>query len=125
MGSRRQRYVLVSACYTVFAAYTHKGFLAADIKGLTIVDRSPASLKACEAELGPDRVLTVVGDVTEEATAEKYTQATLDKWGRVDIIVLSAGIEGAWHPLHETPMEEFDKVMAVNCRGGEWFKATA
>lgn len=55
--------------------------------------------------------------MTEEATAVAYTQATVDKWGQVDTVVLNAGIEGAWHMLHETPIEEYDKVMAVNARG--------
>lgn len=57
------------------------------------------------------------GDVSQEDTAEKYTQATMDKWGQVDVIVLNAGIEGAWSMIHETPIEEFDRVMSVNARG--------
>jgi len=93
-------------------------FVNAGILGLTIVDRSADALIKCEEMFG-DRVLTVIGDVSDEVSAETYTQATLEKWGQVDIVVLCAGIEGDWHPLHETPMEQFDKVMAVNCRGGK------
>lgn len=81
------------------------------------MDRTQSALDACKSELASDRLLTFCGDVTDEATAEAYTQATVDKWGQVDIVVLNAGIEGNWHMLHETPMEEYDKVMAVNARG--------
>jgi NADP-dependent 3-hydroxy acid dehydrogenase YdfG len=85
------------------------------------VDRTQTSLDATLAELGrdSDRILAFTGDVTEEATVQKYTEATMERWGHVDIVILNAGVEGAWHPLHETPMSEFDKVMSVNCRGGE------
>ncbi len=92
-----------------------KAFLAAGVEGLTVVDRTQAALDALG--LG-DRVLTVCGDVSVEETAENYTTATVEKWGRVDIVVLNAGVEGKWHMLHETPLEEYDKVMAVNARGG-------
>lgn len=81
------------------------------------MDRTQASLDACQSELNTDRLLVFCGDVAEEATAEAYTQATVDRWGQVDVVVLNAGIEGAWHMLHETPLEEYDRVMAVNARG--------
>lgn len=81
------------------------------------MDRTQSALDACQSKLATDRLMTFCGDVTEEATAVAYTQATVDKWGQVDIVVLNAGIEGAWHMLHETPIEEYDKVMAVNARG--------
>lgn len=74
-------------------------------------------MKEVTAELG-DRILPFVGDVTDEETVKKYTQATVDKFGQLDIVFLNAGIEGVWHPVHETPMEIYDKVMDVNCRAG-------
>ncbi|BEJ02752.1 hypothetical protein CcaverHIS631_0705470 [Cutaneotrichosporon cavernicola] len=90
-----------------------QAFLAADIKGITVVDRQSALALASD-----DRVLSICGDVSVEGTAEEYTAATIEKWGQVDIVVLNAGIEGNWHMLHETPMAEYDQVMAVNARGG-------
>lgn len=95
-----------------------QAFLAAGAKGITVVDRSPESLKSCVDGLAAANVLTVVGDVSEEASVEEYTRQTLDKWGHIDVVVLNAGITGDWHPLHEMPAADFDKVMAVNCRSG-------
>jgi NAD(P)-dependent dehydrogenase (short-subunit alcohol dehydrogenase family) len=43
----------------------------------------------------------------------------LEAFGRVDVLVNNAGITGsaAATVCHETPVEEFDKVIAVNIRG--------
>ncbi|BEJ10505.1 hypothetical protein CcaverHIS641_0705400 [Cutaneotrichosporon cavernicola] len=97
-----------------------QAFLAADIKGITVVDRQSALALASD-----DRVLSICGDVSVEGTAEEYTAATIEKWGQVDIVVLNAGIEGNWHMLHETPMAEYDQVMAVNARGAVFLASDA
>lgn len=89
------------------------------MKGITVVDRTQSALDDLSFKLpeASDRLLTFCGDVTKEETAVDYTKATMDKWGHVDVVVLNAGIEGEWHPFHETPLEEYDKVMSVNARG--------
>jgi NAD(P)-dependent dehydrogenase (short-subunit alcohol dehydrogenase family) len=38
-------------------------------------------------------------------------------WSRLDIVVISAGIEGVAAPLHEWSEVDFDDVIAVNLRG--------
>jgi NAD(P)-dependent dehydrogenase (short-subunit alcohol dehydrogenase family) len=87
------------------------------VKGITVVDRTETALEQLKTEMNDGRILTVAGDVADESTAEAYIKATVDKWGRVDIVVLNAGIEGKWHSVHEMPMEVYDQVMAVNARG--------
>nr|BBD49892.1 (R)-2-Hydroxypropyl-CoM dehydrogenase [Alteromonadaceae bacterium PE-TB08W] len=66
-----------------------------------------------------DSVLCVAANVSSEEDTQKYVDAALNKWGRIDVLVNNAGITGnqSAMELHITPAEEFDKVMAVNVRG--------
>ena len=59
----------------------------------------------------------VVGDVSEQTTAEAAVQAALDAWGRIDILVNNAGITGIDGNIWETSLDEMDRVYRINLRG--------
>jgi NAD(P)-dependent dehydrogenase (short-subunit alcohol dehydrogenase family) len=44
-------------------------------------------------------------------------KATLDRYGRLDVVVSNAGIGGVIAPVTDYPDEVFDRVMAVHVRG--------
>lgn len=58
-------------------------------------------------------------DVTDPNVVARVMDAVLAKFGRVDVLVNNAGITGSHQATTagETPIEEFDRVMAVNVRG--------
>lgn len=58
-------------------------------------------------------------DVTDPNDVARVMDAVLAKFGRVDVLVNNAGITGSQQATTagETPIEEFDRVMAVNVRG--------
>lgn len=58
-------------------------------------------------------------DVTDPAGVEAAFGAVLAAYGGVDVLVNNAGITGspAATVLHETPVEDWDRVHAVNVRG--------
>jgi len=58
-----------------------------------------------------------VTDVSDEEQSRQLFSATLERFGRLDIALLNAGIEGKTLPIVDYPAEVFDKVMAVNVRG--------
>lgn len=64
-----------------------------------------------------DRVLCQSCDVTDEASSAAFVAAALERFGRIDVAVLNAGIEGAFGKIGEVPVSEFDRVMTVNVRG--------
>jgi NAD(P)-dependent dehydrogenase (short-subunit alcohol dehydrogenase family) len=39
------------------------------------------------------------------------------KYGRLDILVNNAGIAGFTHPLHQLPIEDWDRILNTNLRG--------
>lgn len=58
-------------------------------------------------------------DVTDEAEVQAATDEAIARFGHIDILVNNAGITGsaAATTLHATPVDEWDRVHAVNVRG--------
>ena len=63
--------------------------------------------------------LTLRCDVTGEADVDSAMAEVAARLGPVDVLVNNAGITGsqAAARCHETPVEEWDRVQAVNVRG--------
>jgi NAD(P)-dependent dehydrogenase (short-subunit alcohol dehydrogenase family) len=58
----------------------------------------------------------VHADVSLEEDVERYTVAALERFGRVDLVHLNAGIAGTFAPFDEIEASDFDRVIAVNLR---------
>ena len=58
-------------------------------------------------------------DVTDPAAVDAAVAAVLAEFGQIDVLVNNAGITGSQRAstLHETPVDEWDRVHAVNVRG--------
>ncbi|MGQ0845968.1 MAG: SDR family NAD(P)-dependent oxidoreductase [Sporichthyaceae bacterium] len=58
-------------------------------------------------------------DVADVGSVDTAFDAVLREFGRVDVLVANAGITGspAAGPCHTTPIDEWDRVQAVNVRG--------
>ncbi|BGP47385.1 hypothetical protein JCM10450v2_003237 [Rhodotorula kratochvilovae] len=101
---------------------TVKAFLAAGAAGVTLVDLRDSALTAAVTSLSLSdadaaRVLTVTGDVSDEATAEEYARRTVERFGRVDVSVQCAGISPPAANVVDMDVEEWDRAMRVNLRG--------
>jgi NAD(P)-dependent dehydrogenase (short-subunit alcohol dehydrogenase family) len=77
---------------------------------------SERGLKAGAAELG-DRAAWTVTDVTDSAQVKTAVEATVKRFGRLDVVVANAGIAGATEPIAEYPEDAFDQTLAVHVRG--------
>jgi len=55
-------------------------------------------------------------DVSDGASVQRLVEAVLARFERVDVLVNCAGI-GANKPFLDTPVELFDRILAVNLRG--------
>jgi NAD(P)-dependent dehydrogenase (short-subunit alcohol dehydrogenase family) len=66
-----------------------------------------------------DRILCVTADVSDPTGMEAAVATPVERFGRLDVLINNAGISGNQQAttVHETPIEEFDRVMAINVRG--------
>ena len=82
-----------------------------------LVDLKEDELRKVREEFDSDKVNYVAADVSKTEEVEKYAKKVKDLYGRVDVFLNNAGIEGQVKSIEDYPIEEFDKVMAVNVRG--------
>ena len=61
--------------------------------------------------------ISVIGDVSEESTANSAVEKGVSKYNKIDILVNNAGIGGINKPLWDLPVDELDRVYAINLRG--------
>lgn len=63
------------------------------------------------------RALFVTADVTREDQVQAALDQAAAELGGLHVLVNNAGIEGANKPTHELPLQEWERVMAVNVTG--------
>jgi NAD(P)-dependent dehydrogenase (short-subunit alcohol dehydrogenase family) len=83
---------------------------------VAVWDRDQALAEATAKALGGD-VEAIACDVADPASVAAALQATIRRFGRVDILINNAGIAGANAKTWETEVEEWRKVMRVNLDG--------
>lgn len=90
--------------------------LVAEGGNVVIADYGAERGQAVADSLG-DHALFVRCDVTQEADVAAAADAAVERWGRLDGAFANAGIVGVVGPISETPMDDFDRTMAVLVRG--------
>lgn len=100
------------------------GFATAELflregANVTLVDRDAAALRAAAERLNGDagRVMVQSADVSEASATAAFIEATLARWGGLDVLFCNAGVSGEICPVVDYPEDVFDRVMAVNVRG--------
>lgn len=93
--------------------------LAADGFAVTVhyagrADKARATVEAIEAKGGP--AIAVQGDVARPADVERLFADTQEAFGRIDVVVNSAGIMPL-APIVDGDLEAFDRTIATNLRG--------
>ena len=67
------------------------------------------------AELGVES-MALTCNVTEPESVGSCVQATLDRWGRIDVLVTSAGVYSG-SPLPEVSLEQWQRLIDINLTG--------
>jgi NAD(P)-dependent dehydrogenase (short-subunit alcohol dehydrogenase family) len=89
--------------------------LRADGFTLAVCDLDGAGAASSAGPAGLGRGL----DVADAGAVEAFVAEVVGAYGRVDVLVNNAGIAGNQEAtvLHSTPVQEWDRVLAVNVRG--------
>src|SRR5215470_9731803 len=85
---------------------------------VTIGDVLEEAGRKLEAEITASggEALFVRLDVTREADWQRAVEATVERYGRLDVLINNAGISGHGR-VEDTAVEEWDRVMDVNAKG--------
>ncbi len=94
--------------------------LVAEGARVVVADIDEAGAREVAAECGASgAALAVAVDVADRDSVQRMVQATLDAYGRIDVLVNNAALFSVLRhkPIEEISVEEWDRVMAVNVRG--------
>jgi NAD(P)-dependent dehydrogenase (short-subunit alcohol dehydrogenase family) len=85
---------------------------------LALIARNVEALAELDDALGPDEVLTVPGDVTDEhSLADGFGRVT-DRFGQIDSVVVNAGVSPVARRAQNLSVEDWRHVLDVNLTGG-------
>ncbi|MGH7826722.1 MAG: SDR family NAD(P)-dependent oxidoreductase [Candidatus Binatia bacterium] len=62
------------------------------------------------------RAIAAVADCTDDRQVNAMIDETVRRWGKIDILVNSAGFRGPLVPVHEITEQEWDSVLSVNLK---------
>ena len=95
--------------------------LAAHGAVVVVAGRTAATLQETVTKVRADEgtAYAVVCDVADEVSVQRAVQETIDRTGRLDFGVNSAGVSGGDHlpKTADYPTEKFDQMIAVDLRG--------
>lgn len=83
---------------------------------VVIADLDLKRAQAVAAEIGAD-ALAVEADVTQPEDCKGMVLAARERFGRLDLVFANAGIGGERYEFVDLPIQEWDRVLAVNLRG--------
>lgn len=93
--------------------------LAREGARLVLASRDAAMLATLAEELrdaGHDAAVAVA-DVADEASVAAAVQLAIERFGRIDIAFNNSGVSSPAYRMHETPVDEFDRLISINLRG--------
>ena len=112
----QDKVALITGATGGIGAATVKRFVAEGAR-VVAVDLDAGALDSLVADVGTDQVHGLAADVSDAEAVAASVNATVERFGQLDIAFLNAGIEGAICKTADYSVEDFDRVMAVNVRG--------
>lgn len=90
---------------------------AAEGAKVMLVDRDRPSLDAALKSLPERQATAMLADVTSAKDTQAYVDATVARWGPIDVLFSNAGISGAVSGVLDYPSEVFARTLAVHVTG--------
>jgi NAD(P)-dependent dehydrogenase (short-subunit alcohol dehydrogenase family) len=118
MPDFKDKVVLITGATAGIGAATAEAFAAAGAH-LVLTGRTTAAGEELAGRLRARgrRAKFVTGDVSREESVRAWIAAAVGEFGRLDVAINNAGVEGALGPVTEQTVENFEHVFAINVRG--------
>ncbi len=75
---------------------------------------------AIEAAHGPDRALPVAASISDKAALGRLVEATLARWGRIDVLVCNAASNPYYGPMAGIADDQFRRILDNNILSSHW-----
>jgi NAD(P)-dependent dehydrogenase (short-subunit alcohol dehydrogenase family) len=82
-----------------------------------IVDLEAEAAGRAAAQIHDSRALGIAADVTDRGAMQRAVADTVERFGRLDVVVANAGIASRVATFRATPSETFERVLDVNLMG--------
>ena len=119
MNRLKDKVVIVTGGNSGVGAAAAK-LLAAEGAKVVITARRAAALEAVakEIEAAGGTVLAVPTDISKQGDAENLVEKTMEKFGKIDVLVNNAGIlEEGLKPIDRYTDEDLDRILETNTKG--------
>ncbi len=87
---------------------------------IALVDlaKMKAELEGIAQEISQNggKAIAIVADCTDDSQVKKMVDETVRRWGKIDILVNSAGLRGPLVPVQDITEKEWDAVLDVNLK---------
>ncbi len=110
--------VLITGATGGIGAESAREFLRLGAKVSLVGSRAESVDKLrSELTLTDENSLLLVADVRDEEQVKEYVRKTLEKFGRIDVFLNNAGVEGEFAPIVKTEAKNLEFVLDVNVKG--------
>lgn len=93
--------------------------LAQEGAKVALLSRTPTQINEVvnEIKVAGGEAIAIQGDVSNPQQMQAAVQQIIDTWGRLDIVIANAGINGVWASLEELTPDEWDTTLDINLKG--------
>lgn len=95
--------------------------MAGEGASVVILSRHTEQLMETSTLINNPRVLAVKADVSNEADVKNTVSQTIERFGRIDILMNNAAILGPICPLDEVKPQAWDRTFEINAKGAFMF----
>jgi NAD(P)-dependent dehydrogenase (short-subunit alcohol dehydrogenase family) len=114
----KERVALVTGANSGIGEATARLFAQEGAKVGVLARREEKTRKVVEeiVAAGGD-AMSLTADVSHAEMVERAVGELVARWGRLDIVVANAGINGVWAPIEELTPDEWDQILDTNLKG--------